>query len=111
MVQGFWIRVLGESIPASPTNDLISNVRVHNLEPPARGIILVPAHLPVPQLFEPLPCFLVMPTIRAQKYVKGIERVLIRFALALDQLVPFVVFLDFSQFERHFDALLSRMID
>lgn len=57
--------------------------------------------LQVPQILETLASFRRAASVRAHEEIKAIERVLIRFTLALNELVEFGVGLDFAELERH----------
>lgn len=57
--------------------------------------------LQVPQILETLATFRRAASVRAHEKVKAIERVLISFTLALNELVEFGVGFDFAELERH----------
>ena len=64
--------------------------------------------LSVPQVFEALTSFGRAASVRAHRDVEAIERVFVRFTLALDELIELGVGLDVAQLERHCgDCLLA----
>ena len=99
-----WIRILQEGVPTSPSNHFIPNVRIHNLKPCARGVILMPGDLSIPQLFEAVTPTRGAASVRAQEEIKAIEGVFVGSTFALDELVELRVGLDMSELERHWEG-------
>ena len=101
MIDWLWIGIFQEGVPICPSNDLVTNIRIDNLKPCARWVTSVLGELSVSQVFEALTSFGRAASFRAHNNIEAVEGVLIRFTLALDELIELEVRLNVTQFERH----------
>ena len=101
MIDWLWIGIFQEGVPICPSNDLVTNVRIHNLKPCARWVTSMLGKLSVSQVFEALTSFGRAASVRAHHDIEAVEGVLVRFTLALNELIELVVRLNVTQLERH----------
>ena len=79
MLHHLRVRILLKNQPFSPPNDFIPNIRIHDLEPPARRILLVPSQLAIPKLDEANAA-----AVGAEEHVDAVEGGGVGLTFALD---------------------------